>query len=165
MKEAVGQTISLQVILVFLVFLNAFLAFSVNYTKAFRVKNKVINELEQNEGFNSTAQTNIINYITKVGYNIRDVNGDVENVGSCMHGVCIKPHCVGTVGNSNESGTCPTNVADSKNYRIYYSVTTYINIDLPIINNILNQEWNIFKVQGDTSTIYVDYNSDLTSWS
>ena len=163
MKEAVGQTISLQVILVFLVFLNAFLAFSVNYTKAFRVKNKAINELEQNEGLNSTTKENINRYINKVGY---DMDDPEYNTNNCYHGVCVVPHCIGTVGNSNGSEDCSRVTGNVKGYRIYYSVTTYISVNVPIMNKILNQEWNIFKVQGDTSVIYVDGNvPNRTSWS
>ncbi len=160
MKEAIGQTISLQVILVFLVFLNAFLAFSVNYTKAFRVKNKVINELEQNEGLNPTAKANIEKYMSNVGYNVK-ISADRSG---CKNGVCITPHCAGNIG-SNSSGVCPTGKKDVSNYRVYYTVETYININLPIINQILSQDIAILKVQGDTSTIYVNGNLDeLLYW-
>ncbi|MGN0973728.1 MAG: hypothetical protein ACI4OT_03200 [Bacilli bacterium] len=169
MKEAIGQTISLQVILIFLVFLNAFLAFSVNYTKAFRVKNKVINELEQNEGLNATARNNIINYIENVGYNVADKTGKTkDNKGTCFHGVCITPHCAGSLGTDKGSDSC---IADSNkkvsNYRVYYTVETYININIPIINQILDQDIAILKVQGDTATVYTDASrlSDLLYWS
>lgn len=167
MKEAIGQTISLQVILVFMVFLNAFLAFSVNYTKAFRVKNKVINELEQNEGLNTTAKTNIKDYITNVGYNVSNKTGRTEdNKGTCFHGVCITPHCAGKIGTNKNSDSC---TADSKNdvsnYRVYYTVKTYININIPIINQILNQDIAILKVQGDTATVYINGRlNDLLYW-
>ena len=145
MKEAIGQTISLQVILVFMIFLNAFLAFSVNYTKAFRVKNKVINEIEQNEGINDTSKKNINDYISKVGYEGKE--GD-----NWYHGVKIESVCVGSVGSS---GDCGYPIAGKK-YRIYYSVTTSININVPIISRIMNGNLNLLQVKGDTSTIYVD---------
>lgn len=160
MKEAIGQTISLQVILVFLVFLNAFLAFSVNYTKAFRVKNKVINELEQNEGLNPTARENINDYLDRVGYNVK-ISADRSG---CKNGVCITPHCAGTIG--SDTSICPQNGGNVSNYRVYYTVETYININLPIINQILKQDLAILKVQGDTSTIYVNGNlGDLLNWN
>lgn len=157
MKEAIGQTYALQIILVFVVFLNAFLAFSVNYTKAFRVKNKIINELEQNEGLNATAKSNIIEYMQMVGY-----TGNIEE-GECFNGACIVPHCIGKLGSSLSSGTCEN--GNVENYRVYYSVTTSININVPIINRIIDPEWNILKVKGDTSTIYINGNlMELTSW-
>lgn len=167
MKEAIGQTISLQVILVFMVFLNAFLAFSVNYTKAFRVKNKVINELEQNEGLNATARDNIDEYRQKVGYIVDGKNGNTEdNKGKCDHGICITPHCAGKIGTNKKSDSC---TADSKNdvsnYRVYYTVETYININIPIINQILDQDIAILKVQGDTATVYINGPlNDLLYW-
>ena len=164
MKEAIGQTISLQVILVFVVFLNAFLAFSVNYTKAFRVKNKVINILEQNEGFNGAAASKIDDYMSGVGYNV-NIQGERDGIGNCKNGVCILAHCAGRIGDDASSGECPTGASDKQDYRIYYSVTTYINVSVPIINRILNQDMPIFRIQGDTSTIYVSGNiADLTTW-
>lgn len=164
MKEAIGQTISLQVILVFMVFLNAFLAFSVNYTKAFRVKNKVINELEQNEGLNTTARGNIIDYMEHVGYNVDNINeGDGE---TCFHGVCITPHCAGKIGTNKNSDSCTADSGkDVSNYRVYYTVKTYININIPIINQILDQDIAILKVQGDTATVYINGRlNDLLYW-
>ena len=149
MKEAIGQTISLQVILVFMIFLNAFLAFSVNYTKAFRVKNKVINEIEQNEGINNTSRTNIQNYTAKVGYTGKDDGSSWKN------GIKVVPVCVGSVG---ASGDCE-NPISGKKYRVYYSVTTSININVPIIGPIFRNasgDMNLLQVKGDTSTIYID---------
>ena len=164
MKEAVGQTISLQVILVFMIFLNAFLAFSVNYTKAFRVKNKVINIIEQNEGFNNVAVSQIHSYMDQVGYRA-NVNGQINGLGNCQNGVCIQIHCVGRMGDSGADGECKASADGKQDYRVYYNVTTFINVDVPLINKVLNQTMSIFRVQGDTSTIYVDGTNNQTAWS
>ena len=161
MREAIGQTISLQIILVFMVFLNAFLAFSVNYTKAFRVKNKIINEIEQNEGLNQVAHDNIERYMNQVGYNAdlqaRSISGNRTNDNSyvCRRGACIKFNCIGPLGSDTKK--CD----GSTKYRAYYSVVTVIDIKVPIISRILDSGWSILQVKGDTSTIYMNTRDNM----
>ena len=163
MKEAIGQTILLQVILVFMIFLNAFLAFSVNYTKAFRVKNKVINVIEQNEGITGTigdsadAKTTrgeINAYTSSVGYTGKTDNDTKSN--GWRNGIKVVAHCVGTIG-SNKG--CPDVPVAGVKYRVYYSVTTSINFHVPIIGPIFETasgDLNLMQVKGDTSMIYID---------
>ena len=50
MRDAIGGLFSLQIILAFILLVNGYLAYSVNYTRAFRVKNGIVNILEQYEG-------------------------------------------------------------------------------------------------------------------
>ena len=42
MRDAFGGLMNMVIIVVFLVLVSGYLAFNVNYTKAFRVKNKII---------------------------------------------------------------------------------------------------------------------------
>ena len=44
MRDALGGIVNITIIVVFLVIVSGYLAFNVNYTKAFRVKNKIITE-------------------------------------------------------------------------------------------------------------------------
>ena len=50
MRDAVGGTFMMYVLLVFLAVYIMFVAVAFNYARAFRVKNKVIDIIEQNEG-------------------------------------------------------------------------------------------------------------------
>ena len=50
MRDAIGQVFALQVILAFVLLINGYMAYSVNYTRAFRVKNQIVNIIEQYEG-------------------------------------------------------------------------------------------------------------------
>ena len=50
MRDAFGGVTNLVIIVVFLTLVSGYLAFNVNYTKAFRVKNKIISTFEQYEG-------------------------------------------------------------------------------------------------------------------
>ena len=49
MRDAFGGLMNMVIIVVFLVLVSGYLAFNVNYTKAFRVKNKIITKIEQYE--------------------------------------------------------------------------------------------------------------------
>ena len=50
MRDAFGGIVNLSMIVIFLVLVCGYLAFNVNYTKAFRVKNYIITTMEQYEG-------------------------------------------------------------------------------------------------------------------
>ena len=51
MKESVGGTLLLQIVLVFLVVYIGFMAIVINSGRVFRYKNAIINKIEQSEGF------------------------------------------------------------------------------------------------------------------
>ena len=46
MRDAIGGVVNITIIVTFLVIVSGYLAFNVNYTKAFRVKNKIITTIE-----------------------------------------------------------------------------------------------------------------------
>ena len=79
MRDAFGGIINLSMIVIFLVLVCGYLAFNVNYTKAFRVKNYIITSIEQYEGNcdpGTTCNQKITEYIKKVGYNAPDFSLD-----------------------------------------------------------------------------------------
>ena len=50
MRQAIGSTWILQLVIIFMLIFVAFLALSINYTKAFRVKNELVTMIEKYEG-------------------------------------------------------------------------------------------------------------------
>ena len=110
MKEGIGGTFMIYVLLVFLAVYITFIAVAFNYARAFRVKNKVIDIIEQNEGirdYNDTGDVlgQIDTYLREVSYN---VNGITEN-NNCNNfvyvnsdrGYCISEYETTIDGNSN----------------------------------------------------------------
>ena len=141
MRDAFGGLMNMVIIVVFLVLVSGYLAFNVNYTKAFRVKNKIITTIEQYEGAcepgNPSNKCNqvIKDYMQSVGYNASSLQiNDYE----CNDSYCIK---------RIEAETDAGNVDLKK--KVYYKVTTAIVIDIPIINKIMPQ-LSIFQVSGTT---------------
>ena len=70
MNEGIGSTTILVVIAVFIAIVSAYLAYNVNYTKAFRMKNKIVSLYEEYNGqcFND-CQAKIRDYARDIGYN------------------------------------------------------------------------------------------------
>jgi len=146
MRDALGGVINIQFILIFIVLVSSYLAFSVNYTKAFRAKNKIIDVYESYEGNlkNSGAQEKINTYLKKIGYRpashyVTAANAKCGNKCDCSSGL----YCVENISVDGESAL----------NKSYAEVTTFISIDLPIINQIL-PHIEFFKVKGSTKTVY-----------
>ena len=163
MKDAIGGSLSLQIILIFLVIVNSYLAFSVNYTKAFRVKNEIRSIIEKHEGLTCEAATEIDELLTKVNYQANEgfrawcmANDQAADgwkyYNSNMSGFCYKVTPIDKYGTTDP---------DSEFKGAYYTVATYVNvIDLPMINKMLGFMRNLFIVKGETALIYssgVDY--------
>ena len=162
MREAIGGAMTIQIIVIFMLLINAYLAFSVSYTRAFKMKNQVINIIENNEGYpmydevsTCTADNpegavcQIVSYINQIGYNGVEFADNDDNcpkgAKGKKFGLCIIPHKKDIAGNSNASQSYSG---------IYYTVYTYININIPVINNLFKGMPNIFRIQGETNTIY-----------
>ena len=108
MKESIGGTWLLGFVLVFIVIFSAYLAVSINYTKAFKVKNRIINIIEENEGYTQYRYTqgghgynfetmpddqlmNINKTDAKIYYYLKDIgysrdNVTEENADKCFDG-------------------------------------------------------------------------------
>ena len=144
MRDAYGGIVNITFVVAFLVIVSGYLAFSVNYNKAFRAKNTIINAIEVCEGItedlNDCANTQIQSYMRETGYSVPS-GFSISNFHCPSNkGYCWKENDV-TIGDSSEVGN-----------KKYYTVVTAVNIDLPIINRILPNV-KLFQVSGNTKTI------------
>ncbi len=158
MRDALGGVINIQMILVFIAIVSGYLAFSVNYTKAFHVKNYIINKIEEYEGTGNNDAIDAINqYMNKVGYSgppsnsspsidcssSQGASGRVVSSGSTRYGLCRF---------EGKPKTEKVNGRDVSTPRFYYKVVTYVNIDVPVINQIM-AGLDFFQVSGETKLI------------
>lgn len=74
MKESIGFTFTLNFIIVFIFISFAVLIGIMCYSKAYKLNNRVINEIEKCEGFNSCAVSEINRVFSNIGY--RSVSGE-----------------------------------------------------------------------------------------
>jgi len=134
MRDAFGGVFMIRLLLVFIVIYVAFTAISLNYAKAFRVKNKVIDFVEKNEitnldSFFSTGNGNNVskldNLLESANYHQTCKNGDGlkyeegQKPGYCYKGIFIKP--IRTQDNI-----------------IYYEINTAADWNLKSLNMILS---------------------------
>lgn len=118
MRDAFGGAFSLKLMLIFLMIYIFFVCIALNYAKAFRVKNRIINIIEQNEVFDANGQTGnaIDSYLNQASYIIN--YPDVKKVSSCSElygrGYCVVP--------KDSAG------------KTYYLVETYMIFNIPILN-------------------------------
>lgn len=137
MRESFGGAFIINLLLVFIVIFISFMAVTISYAKAFRVKNQVINIVEQNQysGTGDSYVEGLINdYLEIVPYY---VDGIECGAGSAnVRGACIKPMI--------ESAD-PTQPISEQ----YYKITTYIQINFPFFDIKLT-----IPISGETKMIY-----------
>ena len=144
MRESVGSYFILNLMIIFIFFFAAFLAIAINYSQAFRVKNVVINSIEQLEGLSQETQETIFNRVNDFGY-FRDINCD-----------CTDFECNGMPENSNGApvhsgstqldGVCIKKIKTGED--VYYRVTTFVGYDIPVAGLLFS-----FPVRGETKVI------------
>ena len=142
MRDAMGGTVTLVIIVVFIVFTLGYMAYNVNYTKAFRMKDKIIAEYEINKGeCLHDCREKIIAYADEIGYS---TGGRIKfDDYKCLDNLfCYKE--VDAINKVSDSAFVDT---DDKHY---YKIVTKINLEIPVISNILN--FRIFYLTGDTKS-------------
>ena len=158
MRESIGGAWLFGIVIVFITIFSAFLTYSVSYTKAFNTKNKIVNIIEEQEGFTmnindkgvanssdyeleQSAEGKIYKYMRDIGYNYSaqiecdEVNGEVAMSGQ---GYCIKKICPNWGGEYVDSN-------------IHYKVTTFISLEIPFIGLTAR-----IPITGETRSIYHD---------
>jgi len=151
MRESIGGAWLFGIVITFIFLFSAFLAYSVSYTRAFNMKNEIINYIEQNEGFSrfdgdvhnanlkddTTVEGKVFYLIKNSGYNYQ-----VAETVACPLGAENMP-----------GGYCLTKICsgDSDKSLTSYKVTTYIALSIPLINITVK-----IPISGETRTIYHD---------
>lgn len=150
MSDSVGGVVTMGWILIFIAVVAGYMAFNVNYTKAFRMKNKIV------DCFN--------NYKDKCLAEHKDeLKAYADSIGYKPRSTFICPTSYGTANYEPESGFCyyeykriknssgPTDsdIIDDGDYH-YYKIVTKVDIDIPIIQNMF--ELRFLTVYGDTKT-------------
>lgn len=149
MREGLGSVVMIEIIVVFIVVVSTYLAFNVNYMKAFKMKNKIIDVYEKYYGncdsSNSKCLTEIGDYADEIGY-----APDKFYCGTGYRDVSYKGkklYCYKEVSAYSDNGN-NSDVYKDLGDRHYYKIATKIDIDIPIFNNIF--KFSPFTITGDT---------------
>ena len=167
MKEAIGGTWLFGIVIVFIMIFATIISVSVNWSRAYKVKDEIINQIEKNNGFNEDTKAAIDEYIGGLGYRS---TGECPDDGDVWYGVvadgsspsrskgyrgkngknyCLKRNDI-VRKEKNSKGQCVTVVgAIGLPESAYYSVAVFFKLDMPIIGSIFE-----FNITGETSTLY-----------
>jgi len=153
MRQAIGTTWVFQLVIIFMLIFVAFLSLSLNYTKAFRIKNELITTLEKFEGLTfkdsgkEMGSVKIINnYLTYNNYG---------SMGTCD---------LGAYGSTNLQSVSLEEVEKGKKYyycvkkidrgdvslpkRARYEIKIFFKFSLPVIGDLFT-----FSSEGETIDI------------
>lgn len=148
MRDAVGGSVVIVIIMVFIVLVSAYLAFNVNYMKAFKMKDKIIALYEESDGeCLSDCKEKIKTYAKEIGYDVAELN--CEGAGyNPIEGL----YCEKEVEVENKEKEFSENDMGSSRY---YKIMTKIDIRIPIVDNALDIK--PFQINGDTK-VFTTYN-------
>lgn len=154
MSDALGGVVNIGMVIFFITIIALYMAFNVNYQKAFNVKNEIVSLYEEYQGecnVTNGCKGKIMDYENKLGYSA-DTNVINGNVGgkTCFreYGYCAK------VYEGKKGSTVYNNESKNSKYSYcYYDIMTFVHIDIPFINYFLNLR--LFQITGQTKTMKV----------
>lgn len=138
MREAIGGSLLLNLILVFTGLVILFFVGILAYSKAYRVKNRIIEIIERYETYegNIRVETEINTDLKDVGYRATYGNRcSRDNLNNTNYSYCVyKKESTDTSG------------------AYYYEVVTYVQFDFPIIGSNIT-----IPVKGETKILGISY--------
>lgn len=155
MKESISMAALFNIIIVFVTVLILIFVGSVSYSKAYKVKNKIIEEIEKDKDYNANTAESIEDWLNNgttgesIGY--RQLTGGMSD--SCgKYGDGMTPVSRITVHNNYhyclyKKNTCADANTKSKSCGTYYRAVAFMYFDLPIIGELIE-----IPVTGETMT-------------
>lgn len=145
MRDAFGGAFSIRLMLIFLMLYVSFICVAINYARAFRVKNRIINIIEQNEGVDPRGNTDeqIKAALREAGYYVDESEVERVKCDSCTF------NSPGYSYKKIKSADFVPEGSSSRSYDAYYYVETYMIFRLPVIDTFLGINFPI-AVKGET---------------
>lgn len=160
MKDAIGGSLLLNLVAIFTSIIILFFAGILAYSKAYKVKNKIIEIIESNDGkiiedgdvtLKSDVKDMLEIELKSVGYLVSGAPSDERctrdssrknciNLNKSEFNYCICDYSEGSSDGAVNSGTT-------------YEVITYVHFSFPVIGDLLT-----FPVKGETRVLGKDYN-------
>ena len=149
MRQAIGSTWILQLVIIFMLIFVAFLALTINYTKAFQVKNDITTMIEKYEGVSNGENGSISIINNYLNYNNYSVMGkcDEGDYGSDN----LKSPTLKEVNKDKKYYYCVRKIDDSTatlTNRAKYRIRIFFHFSLPVLGDLVT-----FSVEGTTISI------------
>ena len=157
MKEAVGGVSLFTIVIVFVVLFTGYISLSINYSKAYNVKNELVSII-RNQGGVCTSDTpsefdNCYNFQEQITDYFKETN--YRGSGKCdTNDGWVKYTKNGEIASGNSlAAFCVKGIPAQGNSELpnalYYQVKVFWQLDLPIFNSLFN-----FSITGETVRVY-----------
>lgn len=173
MKEAIGGVTLFQIVILFLLIFTAVMCLTINHSKAFGVKDEIINILETdklgsyvsgtNNALDSNTISNVVEHLNEVGYRItgscpngnwigydRNGNQTSNNASFCIRTVDVSNAYYEDIKEKCKNGKCEITSGEFPKM-VYYDVVVFYQLDIPIIRQVFN-----LKLNGSTKIMFGD---------
>ena len=141
MKAAIGNSLLLGIILTFVTTVLLILISSIVYTKAFRIKNKIVDVIEKYETYDTEkTQPEIDLLLREIGYKANAFSNNAS---------CSRYGDESSLENSSSLyHYCVFRIETEKSNGYYYKVVTFAYLDIPLVNAVQ------VPVYGETKIFY-----------
>ncbi|MBR1749012.1 MAG: hypothetical protein IJ743_04360 [Bacilli bacterium] len=170
MRESIGGTWLFQIVIVFILLFTGFMCLSINRSKAFNVKNFILETIQSNNGDLNASMPDIVEYMKSNAYRTSGVkSGDIKPPDNCKGKTIANDYgkykcynregkednknspvfCVAKLYVDNKNGCLDNKYTELPNM-FYYRIVVFYQLDLPFFHDVFN-----FKITGDTKTFAV----------
>ena len=155
LKEAVGGFSLFTIVIAFVVIFTGYISLSINYSKAYNVKNELINIIRNQGGVCSSDtpsnSNNCYNFVEQVTDYFRETN--YRSFGTCGEDF-VGYTRTGELANSGDRAAfcirgIPANGNSELPNALYYQVKVLWQLDLPVFGSLFN-----FSINGETARVY-----------
>lgn len=135
MKEAIGTSMVFNLIIIFIVVFIVILVGSLGFSKGFKVRDRIIDIIEKNEGYNDISKSEIDENLSSIGYQIE------------LNQQCKSKNGAQPLSNSSGYRYCVYKYDTKKGD--YYGVMVFVHFDFPIIGSFIE-----LPLYGETRIIF-----------
>ena len=165
MRESIGTAWIMIIVMTFIVLFSGYLAFSINYSKSFRVKDGIIERIHKHNGINKDNLKEIDDFLNEINYNAK---GNCKTYCTELNSNGGNALCAGVTGTTYDLNVATAANNKTYNYCIYkvknslkgnagstadassayYKVVVFFSLQIGNISFFSN-----FKTTGETGTI------------
>ena len=144
MKESINTAIIVGIIITIIGLIELVLFASFAYSRAFKIKGRIVDIIEEEAGYNETVKDKIDSEVAKIGYRLTEYGNN-----SCptLEDDSEKYELVNQFSNYNYCIYRTKESNEDKGIGYYYTVVTYMYFDTPMLSFS-------FPIRGQTKTMY-----------
>lgn len=154
MKESIGSTQLFIIVITLILIFTAIMSFTLKKSNAFAMKDKIINAIEKEEGFNDDAIKSIKAIFEESGY---------RQTGTCLDGTTGYNRAMEMTSGKNQAAFCIKKISATTGVdlnigetdeeagnvqKYYYEITVFYGLQLPVVDENIN-----FKMTSKTKGI------------